>query len=308
MLRFLVDHARGAAMLLIYVINTLFWALPLLLVALCKLLIPIPAWRRATDSILNGLANNWICCNNWSMRVGCRTQWDVRGIDALKLNGWYLVVANHQSWVDILVLQRVFYRKIPFLKFFLKRELIWVPVLGLVWWALDYPFMKRYSKATLEKYPHLKGHDLEITRKACEKFRTTPVSIMNFVEGTRYTFSKHHRQQSPYDHLLNPKAGGVAFVLAAMGEHLHRILNVTIAYPQGPKSFWAFLCGKIEETKVRVESLPIPSELLGDYFEDMEFRERFQQWLNLLWLEKDRRLTVLLDPSRALPEVATLQE
>jgi 1-acyl-sn-glycerol-3-phosphate acyltransferase len=308
MWRSLLVQVRGVAVLLVYVINTIFWSLPLLLVALFKLLIPIPAWRRLASSILNGLANSWICCNNWNIWLSTKIRWDVHGIDALKLNEWYLVVANHQSWLDILVLQKVFYRRIPFLKFFLKQELIWVPILGMAWWALDYPFMKRCSKATLERCPQLKGKDLEITRKACEKFSTIPVSIMNFVEGTRYSPAKHRRQQSPYAHLLTPRAGGIAFVLAAMGEQLHRVLDVTIAYPQGTRSFWAFLCGKVSEIKVRVDSLPVSKELLGNYFEDLEFRERFQQWLNLLWEDKDRRLEVLLDPSRSLPNVATQQD
>jgi 1-acyl-sn-glycerol-3-phosphate acyltransferase len=308
MWRSLLVHARGAVVLLGYVINTIFWSLPLLLVALFKLLIPVPTWRKFTNTVLNGLANSWICCNNWNIRVSTKTRWDVRGIDDLKLNEWYLVVANHQSWLDILVLQKVFYGRIPFLKFFLKQELAWVPILGLAWWALDYPFMKRCSKATLEKFPQLKGKDLEITRNACERFSTMPVSIINFVEGTRFSPAKHLRQQSPYAHLLSPKAGGIAFVLAAMGGQLHRVLDVTIAYPQGSKSFWAFLCGKVSEIKVRVASLPVSDELLGDYFEDLEFRDRFRQWLNQLWEDKDRRLAVLLDPSRALPEVATQQD
>ncbi len=67
----------------------------------------------------------------------------MQGVDSLHQRGWYLVSSNHQSWVDILVLQRIFHGRIPFLKFFLKQELIWVPVIGLAWWALDFPFMKR---------------------------------------------------------------------------------------------------------------------------------------------------------------------
>jgi 1-acyl-sn-glycerol-3-phosphate acyltransferase len=205
-----------------------------------------------------------------------------------------MVLSNHQSWVDILVLQRIFHRKIPFLKFFLKKELIWVPIIGLAWWALDFPFMKRYSQAFLEKHPHLKGKDLETTKKACEKFKTIPVSVMNFAEGTRFMAAKHKLQQSPYKNLLLPKAGGMAFVFQAMGEQLHRIVDVTIAYPGGAKSFWQFLCGKVDEVKVRVRTYPLSGELLGDYFNDSEYRERFQKWLNELWAEKDRQIERML--------------
>ncbi|HAA04708.1 MAG TPA: acyltransferase [Syntrophobacteraceae bacterium] len=301
-LQHLWSYVRGTVVFLLHTFNTVLWAIPLLAVAVFKLLIPNDGWRRFIDRILNRIANNWVWCNNVTMALSRKTRWDVRGLDSLIPDQWYLILANHQSWLDILVLQRVFYRRIPFLKFFLKKELIWMPVLGLAWWALDYPFMKRYSRAYLEKHPHLAGRDLEITRRACEKFQRIPVSIINFVEGTRFTIAKHRRQESPFDHLLKPKAGGIALVLATMGERLHRVLDVTIAYPKGTKGFWAYLCGKVEEVRVRVDCLPVGKELLGDYFHDLEFRERFQEWVNLLWTEKDQRLEIMLDPSRALPE------
>jgi hypothetical protein len=65
-------------------------------------------------------------------------------------------------------------------------------------------------------------------------------------------------------------------------------------YPQGTKSFWAFLCGKVSEIKVRVQSFPIHKEIIGDYSQDMEFRELFQNWLNTFWAEKDRCINALL--------------
>ena len=205
-----------------------------------------------------------------------------------------MVVANHQSWVDILVLQTIFYRKIPFLKFFLKKELFWIPFLGLAWWALDFPFMKRYSRHFLKKHPHLIGKDLEITKRACDKFRNIPVSVMSFVEGTRFTPEKHARQRSPYTHLLRTKAGGMAFVLAVMGDKLQQIVDVTIAYPQGVASFWDFVCGRVKEIKVNVKTLPIDSEMMGDYLQDPQFKRAFQKWLNGLWHEKDRDLARML--------------
>lgn len=285
MLSFLPGPVRGVISLLLYVINTIFWTLVLLLVALLKLLIPVTAWRKLCSKVMHAIGGIWIFFNNCNMRLINKICWDVRFSDNLKSNEWYLVIANHQSWVDILVLQKIFHRKIPFLKFFLKKELIWVPVLGLAWWALDYPFLERYS-ATYK--------DLETTRRACDKFKTIPVSIMNFVEGTRFTIEKHHKQGSPYSHLLKPKAGGIAFVLAAMTEHLHSILDVTIAYPQGAKSFWAFLCGEVDDIKVRVESLPIDKELAADYFQSRESRHQFRNWLNTLWAGKDKHMENLL--------------
>jgi len=275
---------------LLYALNTIFWTTPLFILALFKFIIPVDGWRLFCNRVLNNIASNWISVNTFVHRVINRVKWEISGLEGLTRDQWYLVMANHQSWTDILVLQGAFNRRIPFLKFFLKKELIWVPVLGLAWWAMDFPFMKRYSRQTLQKRPELKGKDLEITRKACQKFQRIPVSIMNFVEGSRFTIEKHARQGSPYANLLRPKAGGVAFVLGAMGDQLHRMLNVTISYPKGVGNFWQFACGKVSEIKVRVESLPIGDELAGDYFQDKEYRKQFQEWLNGLWAEKDRRL------------------
>lgn len=289
----LSERMTGALSFSLYALNTIFWAGPVYTVAILKFLIKNEAWRKVCTALLNEMALCWIAVNNWNAGLKRSIRWDVQGIDGLNPHDWYLVLSNHQTWVDILVLQKVFHRKIPFLKFFLKKELIWVPLMGLAWWALDFPFMKRYSDAFLKKHPHLKGKDLETTRKACEKFKTLPISVMNFPEGTRFTPEKHDQQQSPFTHLLKPKAGGTSFVLSAMGDYLTAILNVTITYPQENKSYWDFMCGRLTEIIVRVEVLPIPQDLIGDYSEDAAFRARFQDWINTLWAEKDRQLTEL---------------
>ena len=293
----ILKYLRGAVTLLLYLFNTIWWCALLLPVALLKLVLPVAAWRRGCNRVLHAIAMAWVGCNNLNQRFVGRVSCQVTEFPALKRHSWYLVLANHQSWVDILVLQRIFYRRIPFLTFFLKRELIWVPLLGLAWWALDFPFMQRHSKRLLERKPHLRGQDMEITRRACEKFRQLPVAVMNFVEGTRFTRAKQTRQGSPYRYLLRPKSGGVAFVLSAMGEQMYRVLDVTIVYPPGPKSFWAFLCGQVREVKVAVRSLPVSAELIGDYFGDPSFRQTFQEWLNDLWLEKDQLMDRLHLPA-----------
>ncbi len=294
MLSFLPGWLRGACSFLLYMVNTVFWCIPLFAVSILKFLVPIRPFRDLCSWVLVQIGFLWIFCNNLNQKLFLKFQIEIEGLEKLHKRDWYMVIANHQSWVDILILQRIFYRKIPFLKFFLKKELIWVPILGLAWWALDFPFMKRYSGEFLKKNPHLKGKDIEITRRACEKFATLPVSVMNFVEGTRFDENKHKKQQSPFTHLLKPRAGGIAFVLAAMGEQLNSIVNVTIAYPPGPNSFWDFLCGRISRIDVNIDVLPITEELIGDYFEDAQFRESFQQWVNALWEEKDRTLDHML--------------
>ena len=146
MLHFLPKPIIGVLSFLLYIGNTLFWALPILLLALLKVP-PFKPWQKLMTYLLDTCASAWISLNNITTRVFTKIRWDIRGLENLSVKDWYLVVANHQSWVDILVLQKIFNRQIPFLKFFLKKELIYVPVIGICWWALDFPFMKRYSAA-----------------------------------------------------------------------------------------------------------------------------------------------------------------
>lgn len=290
MLHSLPSPVTGAISMILYFVNTIFWCTFLFFMALLKFVIPLKPWRKLCDVILIYISTSWIFCNNLNQNLTQKTRWNVSGLEPLKMDEWYLVLSNHQSWVDILVLQRIFHRKIPFLKFFLKKELIWVPVLGLAWWALDFPFMQRYSQHFLEKNPHLKGKDLESTKVACEKFKTTPISVMNFPEGTRFTKRKHDKQESPYANLLKPKAGGVGFVLGAMGDVLSKIVDVTIVYPKGVKTYWEFACGQVEEVKVEINIIPISEDMKGNYMDDEAFRNRFQEWINDYWSKKDRQI------------------
>ncbi len=288
---------RLALLALLIATSTVVHVVPLLLLALLKVLLPVPSLRIACNPLLTGLAESWIGVNNLLWDVFTRTRLTVEGTADLHADGHYLVLANHQSWVDILVLQKVFNRRIPLLRFFLKRQLFWVPLLGMAWWALDFPFMGRYTPKQIARNPALAGRDIAATRRACAKFRDIPVAVMNFVEGTRYSASKHAKQGSPYRHLLKPKSGGVAFVLDAMGEGLHGILDVTIAYPGGQPTLVDLLGNRIPEVRVRIHQRPIPAELAGgDYQNDREFRVRFQQWMNGLWREKDDDLAALLAP------------
>lgn len=286
---------KGVVTISLMALNVIGWCLVLFSVALLKFLVPIPAWRRWTSRAMTALAEGWIGTNNAIFRLMGALPLDPRGLEGLSLRDWYLVVSNHRSWVDILVLQAVFNRRVPFLKFFLKRQLIWVPFLGIAWWALDFPFMRRYSSAHLEKHPEDRGKDLAATRRACEKFRLIPTSVMNFVEGTRFTPQKHAAFKSPYRHLLPPRAGGVSFVLSAMGGMLHSMLDVTIVYRTGTPSLWDLCCGRVGAVVVDVRRRPIEDWLsAGDYMNDAAFRERFQAWLAGVWAEKDALLDRLL--------------
>nr|MDP2190169.1 acyltransferase [Rhodoferax sp.] len=295
MLNFLPALLVGLIATALMVLNMLFWVPILLIFAVVKLIIPVKKMRMLIDPLLLRIAEAWIAGNSGWMRLTQRTHWDVEGIEGLNYRSWYLVNCNHQSWVDILVLQHLFNRRIPLLKFFLKQQLIRVPVMGLAWWALDFPFMRRHSEEFLKKHPEMRGKDQETTRQACEKFALIPTSVMNFLEGTRFTPAKHQRQQSPYKHLLKPKAGGMALALNAMGTKFQAILDVTIVYPDGAPDFWQFLTGKLKRVIVRVRPLPVPQHLVqGDYAADPAVREAYQKWVHQMWLDKDAQIESLL--------------
>lgn len=249
--------------------------------ALIKLLLPLAPVRRGMDWVLNKIPAFWIGVNNfWLMAVN-RSPWRVLGTEGLRPDGWYLVQSNHQSWVDIVVIQRVLNRRIPMLKFFLKKELIYVPILGLAWWALDFPFMRRGGGGGSAR------KDLRDARQACEKFRAVPTSVMSFAEGTRFTKAKHTEQQSPYQYLLKPKSGGMGMALGTMGELLDGLIDVTIIYPHKVPTFIDALCGRLGEVVVVVQQQPIPPELLKN---GAQQRAQLQAWVEGLWQEKDHTI------------------
>ena len=275
-------------------LNTVVLICPLLVFALLKLVLPGRGRDYASWAVM-WVAETWSEIDKAIFALCIPTQWDIRGVENLRKDTSYLAVSNHQTWVDIPALIESLNRRTPFFKFFLKKELIWVPLLGLAWWGLDYPFMKRYSKAFLEKHPELKGKDLEITKAACELFKRQPVTVVNYLEGTRFTEAKRQEQQSPYRYLLKPKAGGVAFVLAALGEQLDALLDVTIVYPgkQAP-GFWALLNGSISRVIIDIQVRELdPALWAGDYENDPEFRQTVQAWVNQLWVDKDLRIEQL---------------
>lgn len=292
MLRLLPAPLRGLLAATLLGLGTLIGFALMILPALLKLLIPVESVRALCTRAISGVATGWVALNNaWIAAVG-QADWDVSGLEGLSPQGWYLVSPNHQSWVDILVLQRVFHRRIPFLKFFLKHELIWVPVIGLCWWALDFPFMKR------GRGKGAKAADLATTRKACEKFKKTPTTVINFVEGTRFTPAKHAAQGGPYTHLLKPKVGALSVALATMGDQFEALLDVTLVYPAGTPSFWDLLCGRVGPVSVRIQRREIPAELVGrDPQHDRKVLVQTGRWIEAQWVEKDQLIGELL-PAR----------
>lgn len=301
MKRWLPPQAIGVLTFAGMLVVLIFWAgLLILPAALLKLLLlPLPALTRPLDRWIAWCANHgWVGWNQRLFRLlhGPRENLQIRGqLDPAR--SW-MIVANHQSWSDILILFDVMYGQTPFPRFFMKRELIWIPLVGFVCWALDMPFMKRNSAAAIAKNPGLRNADLETTKQFCDKFRRRPIAVVNFLEGTRYTPEKAAAKGSPYAQLLRPKSGGFSFTLNAMGDQFAGLIDVTFVYqPTGNtrSKLWSWLCGEQNAAYVAVEVKPLPVELLGGNYQDDEaFRERFQDWVNGLWADKDATIQRVL--------------
>jgi 1-acyl-sn-glycerol-3-phosphate acyltransferase len=259
-------------------------------------LIAIRSLQRACSHWCVGVAIGWVAVNRVLFRLLHAVQWQIDIRTPLDPAKNYLLISNHQSWADIILLLDVLHGRVPFPRFFLKHALIYVPVIGMACWGMDFPFMRRHSREKRAAHPELKGQDLEATRRACELYKTEPVTVINFLEGTRFSEAKRAARQSPYRHLLRPKAGGLSFTLNAMGEQFDGIIDVTIAYRPTRKSYlWSFASGEQDRLAVHIDVLPIPAELMhGDYENDAEFRARFQNWVNTLWARKDARLERML--------------
>jgi len=274
---------------------TLFLGVFLYAFVMLKILLPDALVRRLIDPPIVLIATLWIQgILFWLNRV-YRIQWDIDGMERHSMEQWFLITANHQSWVDIFVLYQAYLKKAPLLKFFIKKELGYVPVVGQAWWALDFPFMRRYSKAFLRKHPEKAGDDLIETQQACRKFSYQPTSAMNFLEGTRFTAEKHASQNSPYRHLLKPKTGGLAFAIQALGDRFSALTNVTIVYPDGIPTFWDMMCGRLQRVIVRIQEEPIPAHFtLGDYQNDRQLRAEMQHWTSTIWQAKDRQIEDIL--------------
>ncbi|GHB09614.1 acyltransferase [Salinicola rhizosphaerae] len=282
---------KGAVSVLLLVANTLFWGVPLIALTVIKLLTPTRRWRLRVLAGLHAVALAWIRTNNLWIRHWIRPQVRSDLPPSLSPRQWWLVLANHQSWTDILVMLYVLTGRLAMPKFFLKRELIFVPIVGLAWWALEFPFMRRYRREQLARNPALAAKDRRATERMCAHAREMPMTIYNFVEGTRFSEAKRQQQQSPYRHLLRPKAGGIAQVIGLLGPGLDGILDITLHYRQEKPSFWHFLCGKESDIAVIARPFDIPEWMLEGRHDEAQYKERFYTWLNGLWQAKDASLS-----------------
>ena len=298
---------RAAATLLLFLFSLLFWGIPAALMGIVKFAVQVTAPRSALRArvilTIARIADGWVATNNRIIDRMLPTRWDIAGVpDGLRLDGRYLVISNHVSWVDIFVVARVFHARTPFIRFFMKRRLIWFPIAGQACWALEFPFLRRYTAEYIARHPEKRGRDLQTARKACQRYRHIPVTILAFLEGTRFTREKHDDQESPYRHLLRPRSGAASFVVASLGDQLDGVLDATIAYPDDGVTFWDFVNGRVPRIVVSVRSLALPPEFVGGaIIEPGEARDRFRRWIESIWRDKDALLDALATAAGSPP-------
>ncbi len=264
--------------------NVIIFGTLVLMLGLIKLVLPFSI----INTILHSVYRGWCNGNRFGLWLGCANiKVNING--DVNSKSWYLLICNHMSWLDIVVLSSI--NALPAPKFFLKDELKYVPFIGSGAWAMGMPFMKRVTKAQLAKNPKLKGLDVERTKQSCRNFRNNPTTIINFVEGTRYTHAKHASQQSPFKHLLKPKAGGIAFALEVLGEQFDAMLNTSVVYSGSTSHVCRnILKGELDSIYVSIDVVAINQQMLGSYQHDKAFRSHFQKYVNELWVAKDAQL------------------
>lgn len=302
----LVQTSRGIAALSGVVLATLIGFIPLLPTALVKILVPWQPVKKPMTHAVLWIARHWLLAINASLMgfSGARIHYDQQLAD--NPNGRYVLTSNHQSWIDVVLLCHLILPQFPFPRFFIKSQLRWLPIIGLACWALDFPFMKRYSREAIRKNPSLRTKDIETVRRSCEIFREWPVTLINYPEGTRSTATKRKAANSPYQTMLPPKAGGTAFAVKALGDMLDGVLDMTVAYVDTPTPrFWDFVCGRIPDIQVRVRQLDLPPDIRnGRCTSDAAYRQQFKLLLRQLWAEKDAEVAAIQDPAQPQTQFA----
>jgi 1-acyl-sn-glycerol-3-phosphate acyltransferase len=257
-------------------------------------------WISATEGVAfrtaSRIAGVWAGFTRTLMKT-TRTQFDIQHPE-IDPKGTYLVIANHRSWIDIMVVMMTLGPNTTLPRFFMKWELIYVPVIGLCAWILDFPIMRRYSAEYLKDHPELKNRDFDYAQKVLRRHPDESCVVVNYAEGTRFSEAKRTQNRSPYQHLLKPKVGGPQLALDCLRDRLDGIIDLTIAYPGGNLSVWNLMRNKVPHVIVETQMISLP-EHLQKRPETLPELKAFRGWMNDLWQAKERRLDALLSDTPA---------
>ena len=243
--------------------------------------------KKLLGNLSNKTGSNIVNLITMSLKLLHNLKWEFDIPDGVDTNSWYIAISNHQSWADIFILLAAGHNKIPLLKFFMKKELKWIPIIYLVHKTVDMPFLNRHTQAQVKSNPGLKKLDYENAKKAAKRFSRNPSTAFSFAEGTRFTKTKHDKQGSPYKNLLKPKIGALAIALPGMPQ-VNSLIDFTVVYKSNRRSTWDFLCGEMSQAKVKARIYDIPEDLKSEAFEqEKEYRKKFKLFIERIWKEKD---------------------
>ena len=268
----------------------LSFAVILLTIVNIPRIIPSKNLKVSLGSLSNVMGSATVACITSALRILHNLEWDFQMPKDVNTDTWYIAMSNHQSWADIFILLAAGHKKIPLLKFFMKKELQWIPIIYLVHKTVDMPFLNRHSRAQIQANPELKKVDFENAKKAAKRFSRNPSTAFSFAEGTRFNLQKHSAQQSPYSNLLKPKVGALAIALSGMPQ-VNTLIDFTVVYETKKRSTWEFLCGQLNKAKVVAKTYTLPENLKNRSFEEEEdYRRDFQTFVDAIWSEKQQTI------------------
>jgi 1-acyl-sn-glycerol-3-phosphate acyltransferase len=285
----------GLLSFLFITVHLAFWIVPIVILALIKLVVPVQFVKELSYRIMVWIYGTAVRINDFLLFKLVRNKIQIRSKETLKTDRNYLILSNHRSWADILILQSVLNRKTPPIRFIVKWELIFMPIVGLICWAYEYPFVKRKSLKYTSPKSGKSKNDFHVIRNKIDKMSANHLSLINFVEGTRFKILKSEKYAAGFKHLLNPHAGGLFNILKNYGDRLDELLNFTIVYKCRQPIFWKLLGGRCRHIIVDLQKVQMKELLnrLGACDGDVNF-VRVSEWLNDLWQEKDLKIDELI--------------
>jgi len=268
----------------------LTFAVTLLTIVNIPRIIPNKNLKVSLGSLSNTMGSATVASITIALRILHKLEWDFQIPEDVNTDTWYIAVSNHQAWADIFILLAAGHKKIPLIKFFMKKELQWIPIIYLVHKTIDMPFLNRHSRAQIQANPELKKIDFENAKIAAKRFSRNPSTAFSFAEGTRFTSEKHSAQESPYSNLLKPKVGALAIALSGMPQ-VNTLIDFTVVYATQKRSTWDFLCGDLSKAKVMAKTYALPENLKNRSFEEEDdYRKNFQTFVDAIWLEKQQTI------------------
>ena len=153
-------------------------------------------------------------------------------------------------------------------RFFMKWELIYVPVINICAWALNFPIMRRYTQEDIKNRPALKNRGFDHAHDVLSRNPDQTCVVVNYTEGTRFTPEKH-KNRSPYQHLLKPKVGVLQLTLQCLRDRLDGIFDID-RISRARLSVWHLLAGHVTKAMIHVEQIEVPKGL----------EEKPKPWLN----------------------------